>query len=91
MLELGPGTGTGVATREMLCRGHLRLTAVDADRRMAAHDCESLGPARGRCRPVVSPFEDASLTEGIFHLVVVANSFHGSDQARALDRVAGLL
>lgn len=89
VLELGPGTG--IATRELLRRGLLRLLAVEADPHMAAHLRESLGPWRGRCRIVVSPFETAPLAEGSFDLLVAATSFHWLDQARAVERAAELL
>lgn len=89
VLEIGPGTG--IATRELLRRGVERLTAVEADPRMARFLLRSLGDDRRRVELVPALFERAELPRAGFDLAVCATAFHWLNERRALAKVARLL
>jgi SAM-dependent methyltransferase len=86
------GSGTGLATRELIRLGAQPLTIVESSRKMARYLLSSLGPDRSRVRCVVVPFETVVLEEGAFDLGVAANSFHWIRNERvALQRIAAFL
>ncbi len=89
VFEIGPGTG--IATRELLRRGAMPLTAVEPNRRLASYLECSLGHDRARVRILRQPFERATLPPASFDLGVAATSFHWLPERTALRRVARAL
>jgi trans-aconitate methyltransferase len=89
IFEIGPGTG--LATRRLLERHPLSLTAIEPDDRLADHLQATLG-AGSPCLSITRcPFEDAPLPPAAFDLGVAATSFHWLEQVAALRKVFGLL
>jgi SAM-dependent methyltransferase len=88
-LEIGPGSG--LATRRLLALGADPLVAVEPDERLAAYLSGQL-QATGRAIDLrVEAFEEATLKESAFDLVVSATAFHWLNQPVALAKVGRVL
>jgi SAM-dependent methyltransferase len=83
------GTGTGIATRELIQRG-LRVTGLEPSPEMAAVARVRLGPT-GQLRIVTSTFEDWVPGHVGFKAVIAAQAWHWVDQEVRYRKAAGVL
>ncbi|MGI8975928.1 MAG: class I SAM-dependent methyltransferase [Thermomicrobiales bacterium] len=87
VLEIG--AGTGIATAELARRG-VHVTALEPGAAMAAMIQRELGDT-GRVEVVVERFEDWSIPQEPFDLVIGATSLHWIDRAVLQERLPALL
>ena len=83
------GTGTGIATQELIRRG-LLVTGLEPSPEMAAVAQLGLGPT-GRLRVVTSSFEDWVPDHVGFAAVIAAQTWHWVDPAVRYRKAAGVL
>jgi SAM-dependent methyltransferase len=82
---LDAGAGTGISSRALAHRG-CDVTALEPNADMAAN-----AASHGRVRFVIAPAERSRLADGLFRLVLAAQSFHWLDHGPALDEFARVL
>lgn len=87
VLEIG--AGTGIATAELARRG-VHVTALEPGAAMAAMIQRELGDT-GRVEVVVERFEDWSIPQEPFDLVIGATSLHWIDRSLLHERLPGLV
>lgn len=87
ILEIG--AGTGLATDPLLAAAPRVVTAIEPDTRLAGFLRDRLDDPR--LEVIVSTFEESSLPDSGFDLVVSATAFHWLDAAPALRRIHKLL
>ena len=86
VLEIGPGTGR--VTSRLVAAG-ARVVAVEPDEALAEHLAKTMDPAA--VTVIHGTFEEATLIDGTFDLVVAAMAFHWVDQEVGLPRLHRLL
>ncbi len=98
-ITLEIGAGSGLATRHLLARGASPITLLEPDERLAAHLGTALNEADTPPEVDIQTlsFEDASLPDGHYDLIVSATAFHwiepeaGFEKARRLLKPGGTL